>query len=175
MFYFGGDWGFSVDPTVLIRCWAKIPAVGTPGRGTIYIDREVYKIGCEIDHTPALFDTLENGMARNWPIVADSARPETISYLKRHGYDKIEPAIKGANSVKEGVIFLQGYDIIIHPSCVHTIDEFTNYRYKTSQLFVTPENPDGVTNILEDAKNHVVDSVRYALERLRKPLVWATW
>lgn len=175
MFYFGGDWGFSVDPTVLIRCWAKIPVAGTPGRGTIYIDREVYKIGCEIDHTPALFDTLENGMARNWPIVADSARPETISYLKRHGYDKIEPAIKGANSVKEGVIFLQGYDIIIHPCCPHTIDEFTNYRYKTSQLFVTPENPDGVTNILEDAKNHVVDSVRYALERLRKPLEWATW
>jgi phage terminase large subunit len=175
LFYFGGDWGFSVDPTVLIRCWAKIPPKDSPERGTIYIDQEAYQIGCEIDHTPALFDTIGHGMARNWTIVADSARPETISYLKRNGYPKIEPAIKGANSVKEGVIFLQSYDIVIHPRCKHTIDEFTNYRYKCSQLAVTRENPDGVTPILEDRKNHVIDSVRYSLERLRNPKVKPTW
>ena len=100
-------------------------------------------------------------MARNWVITSDSARPETISYLQHHGYPRIEAAIKGANSVKEGVIFLQGYDIIIHPRCVHTIDEFTMYSFKKDPLtgLVTP--------ILEDKKNHVIDSVRYATERLR--------
>jgi phage terminase large subunit len=154
-FYFGGDWGFSVDPTVLVRLWAKHPK-------TLYIDREAYKVGCEIDHTVALFDSIENGMARNWTIVADSARPETISYLQRHGYPKIRPATKGPNSVKEGVIFLQGFEIVIHPRCVHTIDEFTMYSYKRDPM------TDDVTPVLEDKKNHVIDSVRYAVEKLRE-------
>jgi len=158
-FYFGGDWGYSVDPTVLVRCYEVRPPA--PARKRIYIDQEVYKIGCEIDHIPALFDTLGDKMARAWPIVADSARPETISYLQRHNYPRIEAAKKGKNSVKEGIIFLQGYDIIIHPRCIHTIDEFTMYSYKTDPLtgLVTP--------ILEDKKNHVIDSVRYAVEKLR--------
>lgn len=170
-FYYGGDWGFSVDPTVLVRTWERRPTVdeikaakdaSQPSpRKQLYIDREVYKIGCEIDHTPDLFDTLDDKRARAWPIRADSARPETISYLQRHGYPHITPAIKGPNSVKEGVIFLQGYDIVIHPRCVHTIDEFTMYSYVVDKLtgLVTP--------ILEDKKNHVIDSVRYAVEPLR--------
>ena len=165
---FGGDWGYSIDPAVLVRSWLRLPTieqlkVNAFARATLMIDREAYKIGCEIDHLPALFDTIENGQARAWPIVADSARPETISYMQRHGYPRIEAAIKGPNSVKEGVIFLQGYDIIIHPRCTHTIDEFTMYSYVTDKLtgIVTP--------ILEDKKNHVIDSVRYATEKLRTP------
>lgn len=159
VFFYGGDWGYSVDPTTLVRCWER-PAVNG-ARKRLYIDREVYKIGCEIDNTPALFDTLDGGQARKWPIVADSARPETISYLKRHGYPFIEAAVKGPNSVKEGVIFLQSYEIIIHPSCVHTIDEFTMYSYKVDPV------TNIVTPILSDKKNHVIDAVRYATEKLR--------
>jgi len=156
IFYLGGDWGYSIDPTTLVRVFVN-------GR-KLYIDQEVYRIGCEIDHIPTLFDSMDNGMARNWPIVADSARPETISYLQRHGYPKIQSAMKGPNSVKEGVIFLQGYDIVIHPRCVHTIDEFTMYSYKVDRLtgMVTP--------ILEDKKNHIIDPVRYATEKLRQPV-----
>ena len=157
MFLWGADWGFSVDPTVLVRCWTK-------GR-TLYIDQECYKIGVEIDHIPAFFDSIGNGMARNWPIFADSARPETISYLKKHGYPKIEPAVKGPNSVKEGVIFLQGFDIKIHPRCQHVIDEFTHYSFK-----IDPKT-NLVTPILSEKKNHCTDSVRYACEKLRKPKV----
>lgn len=159
MFYFGGDWGFSVDPTVLIRCWIS-------GR-KLYIDREAYQIGCEIDATPTLFDTVPG--SRNWSIIADSARPETISYLQHHGYPLIEAAIKGPNSVKEGVIFLQGYDIVIHPRCMHAIDEFTMYSYKTDKLTGV------ITPVLADKKNHVIDSVRYAVEKLRKPEDWVSW
>lgn len=158
-FYYGGDWGFSVDPSVLVRCHAV-------GR-TLYIGREVYQIGVEIDHLPQLFDQIP--ASREWPIVADSARPETISYLQRHGFPRLEAAIKGANSVKEGVIFLQGYDIVVHPRCVHTINELTHYSYVVDKAsgMVTPN--------LADKKNHVIDSLRYALEKLRKPVYEATW
>lgn len=157
-FLLGGDWGYSIDPSVLVRCYVV-------GR-TLFIDREAYKIGVEIDHLGGLFDQVPG--SRDWTITADSARPETISYLQRHGFPRLIAAIKGKDSVKEGVIFLQNFDIVVHPRCVHTIDELTMYSYKVDKLtgFVTPQ--------LEDKKNHVIDSLRYAVERLRHGFDWQT-
>lgn len=156
-FYHGADWGFSVDPTVLVRCFVD-------GR-TLYVDREVYRVGCEIDQTPALFDTLDPatpGSARNWRIRADSARPETISYMRRHGYPRIEPAVKGPSSVMDGIEFLKSYDIVVHPRCRHTADELTHYSFKTDPL------SGDVLPVLEDKKNHVIDALRYAVESIRR-------
>lgn len=150
-FFYGADWGFSVDPTVLVRCFVE-------GR-TLYVDQEVYKVGCEIDRTPNLFDKIEG--SRRWPIRADSARPETISYMQRHGFPRIVPANKGAGSVEDGIEFLKSYDIVVHPRCRHTADELTLYAYKTDKL--TGE----VLPVLEDKKNHVIDALRYAVELLR--------
>lgn len=180
-FYTGGDWGFSVDPSTLVRCFVQThdPATNKPWpRRRLYIDRECYRIGVEIDDLPRFFDGLvcgcdyaqpgqpcrdkdRHGMMRQWPIVADSARPETISYLRRHGYPLMEAAKKGANSVKEGVMFLQSFEIIIHPRCVHTVDEYTMYSFVVDKL------TDKVTNVLEDKKNHIIDPTRYAVEALR--------
>lgn len=156
-FLFGGDWGYSIDPTVLVRGWAD-----QEGR-RLFIDAEAYQVNCEIDDTPALFDTIDNGMARQWPIIADSARPETISYLQRHGYPLIEAAKKGPNSVAEGIQFLQSYDIIIHPRCVHVKDEFTMYSFKRH-----PQTG-MVLAVLQDKKNHTIDSCRYMIEPIRNP------
>lgn len=150
-FYYGADWGFSVDPTVLVRCFVR-------GR-TLYVDAELYQVGCEIDRTPDLFDKIEG--SRRWPIRADSARPETISYMQRHGFSKLVPANKGAGSVEDGIEFLKSYDIVVHPRCRHTADELALYAYKTDKL--TGE----VLPVLEDKKNHVIDALRYAVELLR--------
>jgi phage terminase large subunit len=162
-FLYGGDWGFSVDPSVLVRCYVPYTVDPLTGRSTptrqLYIDHEAYRIGVEIDHLPQLFDQVPG--SREWVITADSARPETISYLQRHGFPRLQAAIKGKDSVKEGVIFLQNFDIIIHPRCIHTIDEFTMYSFKVDRL------TNMVTPVLEDKKNHVIDSVRYAVERMR--------
>ncbi|MEN0115423.1 MAG: PBSX family phage terminase large subunit [Agrobacterium cavarae] len=155
-FYLGADWGFSIDPTVLVRCFIM-------GR-TLFVDREVYKVGCEIDRTPDLFDRLDQDnlkMARNWPITADSARPETIDYMKRHGYTRIKPAKKGAGSVEDGIEFLKSYDIVVHPRCKHMVDELTLYSWKTDPV------TDEVLPVLNDKNNHVIDALRYAVEGLR--------
>ena len=152
-FYYGADWGFSVDPSVLVRCWFN-------GR-TMYVDREAYAKHCEIEFTPALFDKIENGQARQWPVIADSARPETISYMQRHGYDKMRPAKKGAGSIEEGVTFLQNYQIIVDPSCKNCLDELARYSYKTDK------HTGEILPQLEDKKNHVIDALRYAVETLR--------
>lgn len=152
MFRFGADWGFSVDPSVLVR--ASIEG------SRLYIDYEAYLVGCEIIQLPDLFDTVPE--SRKWIITADSARPETISHLRNHGYPKVMPAVKGTGSLAEGIEFLQAFDIVVHPRCKHTIQELKTYRYKTDPLTGI------VTNILEDKNNHVIDALRYACEGARK-------
>lgn len=148
----GADWGFSIDPSVLVRCHID-------GR-RLYIDYEAHMIGCEIDQLPDLFDRVPD--SRKWFITADSARPETISYLRNHGFPKINAAIKGAKSLEEGIEFLRTFDIIVHPRCQHTIDELTLYSYKTDPLTGV------VIPVLEDKNNHIIDALRYACEGIRR-------
>jgi phage terminase large subunit len=148
----GADWGFSVDPSVLVQC-------AIVGR-TLYVAHEAYKVGCEIDFLPELFRQVPE--AERWPTVADSSRPETISYMHRHGFPRMTAAVKGARSIEEGIEFLKSFDIVVHPRCVHTIDELTAYSFKVDDL------TNQVLPILEDKDNHVIDSLRYACEGARR-------
>lgn len=151
---FGADWGFATDPSVLVRC-------DLDGR-TLYVDHEAYMVGCEIDLLPQLFDTVPG--SRKFPVRADSARPETISYMRKHGFPRIEAATKGEGSVEDGIEFLKTFDIVVHPRCVHLIAELKSYAYKVDKL--TQE----VLPILEDKNNHVIDALRYACEGARRSL-----
>lgn len=148
----GADWGYAVDPTVLVRCHII-------GR-KLYIDYEAYMVGCEIVNTPDLFMTVPE--SEKWPITADSSRPETIAHMRKNGFPKIMPAVKGSKSVEEGIEWLKSYDIVVHPRCTHTIDELTMYSYKTDPM------TGKILPILEDKKNHVIDSLRYACEGARR-------
>lgn len=163
---FGADWGFAIDPSVLIRCHVE-------GR-TLYVDHEAYAVGCEIDHTPALFagtdakERWENPRgypgvpgAAEWLIRADSARPETVSYMRRRGF-KIVPALKGPGSIEDGIEFLRSFDIVVHPRCKHVAEELANYSFK-----VDPHTAE-ILPLLEDKNNHTIDALRYALEELRR-------
>jgi phage terminase large subunit len=148
---FGADWGFAIDPTALVRCHID-------GR-TLYVDYESVEVGCEIDKTPALFDKIAG--SRKWLIRADSARPETVSYMKRQGF-RITAALKGPGSLEDGVEFLRAFDIIVHPRCVNVINELTLYSYK-----VDPQTEE-ILPLLDDKNNHTIDALRYALEELRR-------
>ncbi len=147
----GADWGYAIDPSVLIRC-------DIDGK-RLYVDYEAYMVGCEITQLPDLFARVPE--STKWFITADSARPETISHLQKHGYPRINSALKGARSLEEGVAFLQSFDIVVHPRCQHVIDELTMYRYKTDPL------TGKVLPILEDKNNHCIDAIRYACEGAR--------
>lgn len=182
IFHYGADWGFSIDPSVLTRCFIDEEA------RKLYVDQEAYAVGCDIEDLPKLFagkhgatpdelktwsylmDAAWPGVpdARRWQITADSARPETIAYMRKHGFNMV-PAKKGPGSVIEGVEFLQNYDIIVHPRCKHTIDELSFYSFKTDPL------TNKVLPILADKKNHVIDALRYAVEgMIQNPgAIWA--
>jgi phage terminase large subunit len=148
----GADWGFSVDPSVLVRC--SIDA------NRLYVDYEAWAVGCEIVNLPELF--MQVPEAEKWPITADSARPETISHMQKNGFPRIRSAIKGAKSLEDGVEWLKSFDIVVHPRCQHLIDELTLYAYKTDPL------TGDVLPILEDKNNHVIDALRYACEGARR-------
>ena len=152
VFRLGADWGFSVDPSVLVRCSIE--------GNRLYVDWEAYAVGCEIVNLPELFMGVPE--SEKWPITADSARPETISHMQRHGFPKIRAAIKGAKSLEDGIEWLKSFDIVVHPRCKHLIDELTLYSYKTDPL--TGE----VLPLLEDKNNHVIDALRYACEGARR-------
>ncbi len=148
----GLDFGFAVDPTAFVRC--------SLDGNALYIDYEAVMVGCEIVNTPDLLRQIPD--ANKWFITADSARPETISHLKNHGYPKITYAKKGAGSIEDGIEFLKSFDIIVHPRCVETIKELTLYSYKVDPL------TEQVIPILEDKNNHVIDALRYACEGVRQ-------
>ena len=148
----GADWGCSIDPSVLVRCDIE--------GNRLYVDYEAYQVGCEIVNLPELFMSVPE--AEKWPITADSARPETISHMKKNGFPKMNAAIKGAKSLEEGVEFLRSFDIVVHPRCTHVIDELTLYSYKTDPL------TGAVVPILEDKNNHLIDALRYACEGARR-------
>jgi phage terminase large subunit len=153
-YYQGADWGYSKDPSVLVRCWID-------GR-QLFIDYEAYGVGIEIVDLPKLFMAVPDSEKR--VTTADSARPETISYMQKHGFPKIVAARKGARSLEEGVEFLKSYDIVVHPRCTHVIQELKAYSYRVDQL------TGQVSSILGDKDNHMIDSIRYACEAARRAL-----
>jgi len=165
--YAGCDWGFSADPTVLVVCFII-------GR-TLYIWREAWDLHCGLDRTALLFDKIDPSwspanainpnwcsIARNLPIIADNADPQNIDYMKRHGFPRMKPAIKGPGSLESGITFLQSYDIVVHPLCPHVEKELSRYSHKIDK------QTDEITSELVDKDNHTIDSVRYAVEDVRR-------
>ncbi len=146
--YYGADWGFSVDPSVLVHVAIK--------DRTLYIEHEAYAVGCDIDKLPELFNRVPNAASN--VITADSARPETISYMQQHGFPRMKPSKKWPGCVEDGITHIRGYErILIHPRCRHAIDEFRLYSYRIDRL------TGGITNQIEGKHDHVVDSLRYSL------------
>ena len=150
--YYGADWGFSQDPTAAIRCWVSSNAV--------HIDYEAGKVGLELDDTAEYLTSRIPGLDR-YIVRCDSARPETISYLKRNGMPRCDSVKKWPGSVEDGISHLRSYkEIVIHPRCKETIRETRLYSYKIDRM------SGDVLPIIVDSHNHYMDALRYALNPL---------
>ena len=147
----GGDFGFAMDPTAAVRLWVS--------KGSLYISHEAFKQKLELDDTSAFVSNTIPDWDRftsRW----DSARPESISYLRRHGMPQIATVEKWPGSVEDGIKFIRSFDkIIIHPRCTNMQREARLYSYKTNSA-------GDILPIPVDAHNHGWDAVRYALAPL---------
>lgn len=153
IWFYGADWGFANDETAALRCCV-------PDGETLYIDAEVYELGVPTESLPTLLNHLPD--AREWPMRGDNARPETIDYVRRRGFPKLRACKKGKGSVEDGVSFLQGMNIVIHPRCANLQREIRSYAYKTD-----PRTGE-ILPVIEDKNNHLIDALRYAVEGLHR-------
>lgn len=146
-FHFGADWGFANDPTTLVRSFI----VGND----LYIDMCAGKVGCDLEDTPSLFNEVQGSSI--YPIYADSARPETISFMRSKHYNVIA-AEKWNGSVEDGIQYLRSFSCIhVHERCKAVAEEFDLYQYKVDRQ--TGE----VLRIPVDKFNHYIDAIRYSL------------
>ena len=149
---FGLDWGFSNDPTAVLKLYAS------ERRKEIYICDEIYNYRMTNDMIASALKAKQWDKER---ITADSADPKSIEELRKHGINRIHPAIKGADSVRAGIQKLQDYKIFVHPRCVNTLLEFNNYIWS--------KDVNGkLRNVPIDEWNHAMDALRYATEKLGK-------
>lgn len=147
----GLDWGFSPHPLAIVGCFIV-------GR-KLYIDREAYAFDCTIRNTPLV--VLSVPEAEKLQIVAGSDRPERIRDLNEKGFHVIG-AVRGHNSVMQGLEWLETYEIIIHPDCKNTEQEFRMFSHPIDKQ--TKKVLPGYV----DANNHCIEALRYACEAVRR-------
>ncbi len=154
-FFYGLDFGW-VHPCAMIESFRY--------EGNIYITNEVVGKEMDLDDITTRFIN-EFPYGRYKKIYADSARPDMIDGLKYARMSKegaqlpglnIEPANKGAGSVQSGITWLKTHTrIIIHPRCVHTIDNFKKYSYKKDKNGV-------ITVDILKINDDCLDALRYS-------------
>lgn len=141
----GMDLGF-VDPSAVIETLYDRP------NKTIYVFAEFYKKGCQLSElAQAIFDM---GL-RKVKIMVDAAEPRSREYFRNKGINA-QPCIKGNDSVKAGLMFLQDHKIIVHPNCPNFIVELENFSYIKSKK--TGEWTEDTTH----EWSHAIDACRYA-------------
>jgi len=82
--------------------------------------------------------------------------------MSRAGF-KIKAAEKWPGCVEDRVSFMRNFEqIIIHPECKHTAEEFRLYSYKTEK------RTGDILPALEDKNNHCIDAIGYGITTLIK-------
>jgi phage terminase large subunit len=149
--YYGLDLGFGADPCAATECYID------DATRTLYVKREYWGLHVDIDALPGQLELAIPGIGQQ-VVHADSSRPETISYLQRHGIPLARPSEKWSGSVDDGLLYLRAFSrIVLDPSCKHTLEECQTYSWR-----VDPKTNLPIPKPL-DAHNHTIDSLRYGL------------
>lgn len=145
----GLDFGYAGDPLAYVK------ANYDKTRRRLFIFGEVYGTRLSNAKTVKLIKEIN---PLNKLVTADSAEPRTINEFKLLGLNIIG-AKKGADSVDNGIKFLQDLDkIIIDPvRCPNAAREFNDYE-------IEMDRDGNLRGELPDRNNHTIDAVRYAIE-----------
>lgn len=149
----GCDFGYQ-DPT------AFIASVVDDTDKKLYIFNEHYQRG--MLNTDIARMILSKGFHKE-KIFFDCAEPKSIQEIKRLGVTRATSCRKGKDSIKHGLQKIVQYEIIVHPSCVHTMDEFDNYSYKKNK-----DTGEYTSEPLDNGYCHLVDALRYSLQIIKK-------
>lgn len=145
--FFGLDYGYTNDPTAFIAFKVN------PITRQLYVFDEHYQKKMLNSDIANMIKTKGFSKER---IRADAAEPKSNDDLRRMGIMRIQPSVKGRDSVINGIAALQEYKIFVHPSCRNTIHELSSYCFKKDRV-----------NEPEDANNHLMDALRYGFYDVR--------
>ena len=153
---FGLDFGYTNDPSALFCGYVSLE------HRRIYVWDEMYKKAMS---NKAIFQEVSRMGYAKEQITADCAEPKSIDELRGLGLTRIKGAMKGKDSVNNGIQWIQDFEIIIHPRCVNFLTEISQYQWKKDKFGKPLNEP-------EDDNNHLMDAMRYGLERFIQKNKW---
>jgi phage terminase large subunit len=146
----GMDFGFTNDPTTLVEIWKDV--------NDLYVNELLYETN--LTNQDIVSKLKEYEVDNYIEIIADSAEPKSIEEIKRAGFN-IKPAMKGPDSLLNGIDILKRHRIHVTKQSINIIKELTNYKW------VTDKNGNKLNKPV-DLFNHSLDAIRYvALNKLR--------
>ncbi len=151
----GLDFGYTNDPSALFVGFIDIE------NKKLYVWDEIYEKGMS---NRKIYDSITEAGYNKEHITGDSAEPKSIDELKGYGL-RIKGAEKGKDSIKNGIQWIQELEIIIHPRCVNFLTEISNYTWDKDKFGTK-------LNVPIDDFNHLMDAMRYALEKFIRKNGW---
>ena len=144
---YGMDFGYSNDPTAIIAIYKY--------NGGFILHEVMYQKGLSNKQIADVFMNTDKAI-----VIADSAEPKSIDEIKSYGVSVL-PAVKGKDSVNQGIQFVQDQRISVTKSSLNLIKEYRNYLWETDK--------DGkIINVPISIFNHALDAVRYGLDGYRE-------
>lgn len=153
---FGLDFGYTNDPTAFFVGYLDLK------NHRLYVWDEFYQYGMS---NQAIYQKIADMGYQKERITADSAEPKSIDELKTLGLRRIRASVKGPDSIRTGIQWIQDLEIIIHPRCVNFITEIGCYTWDTDRFGNRINEP-------IDDFNHLMDAMRYALEEYIRKKKW---
>ena len=144
-YVYGMDFGFVNDPTTLIKV-----AIDDK-RKILYLHEEWYEYGQSTDQ---ICSALARMIESNDLVVADCAEPRLIADVRTDGFN-IVSCEKGKDSVRLGLVNMQGFKMVVTPESHNIKKELNHYIWN-----------DRKSNTPIDNFNHTIDAARYAFDEL---------
>ena len=111
--------------------------------------------------TTEIITKADGNFSKSLVMWCDSAEPDRIKMLRKAGY-KAVPVKKEPNSVKAQIDHLKQHKIHIHPSCVNTLKEIQQWKWRKDEK--TNTYTDEPVNFFDDA----MAMLRYSIEQERR-------
>lgn len=146
---FGLDFGYTNDPSALFCGILDVKAK------KLWVFDEMYEKALS---NKDIYNNIEKMGFTKEQIIADCAEPKSIDELKYYGLRRIQGAKKGRDSINNGIQWIQELEIIVHPRCVNFLTEISNYQWDSDKFGNKVNKP-------IDCFNHLMDAMRYALEK----------
>lgn len=146
---YGLDFGYSIDPTVIMAIYKY--------NDSFILDEVTYQKGLSNRTISDILLNLPKAL-----VIADSAEPKSIDEISNYGVNIIG-AVKGADSVSQGIQYVQDQNISITERSIKTLKAYRNYLFITDKDGKVINEPDDTIH----EWSNPMDAIRYGLDSFR--------